>query len=226
MKELVEFLTNASDLVVVAIITGILLALYALPNTIRQLGVVRLGPIEMEHRHQSQNYEVNRQINEIDISNRERLWDMTEDIFDIDASSSKIRCEALVGYILDGVSTPIRNMVMINHIASKLVIYEEDELRSRIGRGAARVMRDTKRLGLGNGCPVQDDVQSLEQYGYSLLVDDWLERARSITARACCDKIRVYETALADTRDKYWTRVYKDCIAKNKGYIRGMGYEV
>lgn len=226
MKELVEFLTNISDFGLIVIIVGILLVLYVLPNTIRRLGVVRLGPLEMEHRHQSQNYEVNRKVDEIDIANRERLWEMTEDIFDIAASSSKIRCEAVVGYILDGIAGPIRNLVMINHISSKLLIAEEDNLRSRIGRGVARAMRDTKKINYGNGCPIQDDIRSLELDGYTYLIDDWIARARSITAKSCRDKIRVYETALEDTKDRHWIRVYQNCIVKNQGYIRGMGYNV
>lgn len=226
MKDLFDFIANTSDFGLVAIIAGILLVLYVLPNTVRKLGISRLGPLEMEHRHQSQNYETTRQINDIDLDNRESLWDMTEDLFDAVAESSPIHCDAAVGFILSGVASPIRTMVLLNHIAPKLVRDNEDALVAKIRRGIARSVKDARRTCHGDGCPVAADVSAIDTGKYDVVISDWLMRARSITSKACRDKIAVYNTALSMTNDKFWRRVYAECIDRNKGYIRGMGYEV
>lgn len=226
MKELIEFLGTTSDMELIILVIGVLAALYILPNVIRRLGVIKLGPLEMEHKHQSQNYEVNRKIENIDILNRENLWEMTEDLFAVAAETSLIGCEAIVGYILNSIASPIRNMVMINHIASKLVKSEEDHLKAKIERGILRAMRDSKKIDYGHGCPVEREIESINSDKYKQLLEDWIMRARSITSKACKSKIKVYEQALEETKDKHWIKVYKSCTEKNREYIRGMGYEL
>ena len=226
MDKILSFLEGQSLASLSVLLVGLLALLHVLPNTIRKLGIIKLGPLEMEHKHQTLNYEINRKIDEIDINNRERLWDMTEDIFAVASEKSTIKCEAAVGYILSGVSSPIRNMVLLNHIAPKLVKSEEDVLRAKICRGISRAVRDAKHIVHGKGCPVSSDVSDLSVERYTGLIEDWMMRARSITSKACKEKLKVYQYAVDNTKDKYWVDVYRSCILKNKSYIKGMGYEI
>ncbi len=200
--------------------------LQILPNTIKKLGISRLGPLEMEHRHQTQNYEVAKKIDDIDRENRENLWEMTEDVFSRLADASAIRCDAVVGYILQGVSSPIRTMVMLNHIAPKLVKDKEDITVSRIKRGILKSIRTTKRLATAEGCPVFSDVDAIDINRYDEVVHEWIRMARFITSSACKNKVEVYSAAIDETKDKFWKNVYITCIKKNKLYIQGMGYDL
>lgn len=226
MDKIITLFEGMDTLSLVVVVAGIIIAIQILPNAVRKMGITRFGPLEMEHKQQTLNYEINRKIDDIDINNRERLWDMTEDIFAIASEKSPIKCDAAVGYILSGVSSPIRNMVLLNHIAPKLVKSEEDVLRAKINRGISRAVRDAKHIIHDKGCPVSSDVSTLSVERYTELIEDWVMRARSITSKACKDKIKVYEGALDNTNDKHWVSVYKECIQKNKSYIKGMGYDV
>lgn len=226
MDQLLTYLSGLDTISFAVLVAGVLFAIYILPNIVKRLGIVKLGPLEMEHKHQTQNYEINRKIEDIDITNRENLWDMTEDMFSMAAESSPIKCEAIVGYILAGVSSPIRNLVLINHIAPKLVKSYESQLRVKIMRGISRAIKDARVINHDNGCPVMSDIQALTPERYDQLIDNWIIRAREITSRACLDKIRLYESAIENTNDKYWKDVYKTCVQKNKAYVKGMGYDV
>lgn len=226
MDKIVSLFEGMDTLSLIVVIAGILVAMQILPNAIKKMGIVKLGPLEMEHKQQTLNYEVNRKIDNIDISNRENLWDMTESVFFDVAEGSLIKCEAAVGYILSGVSSPIRSMVLLNHIAPKLIESEKDFLVSKINRGISRAIRDAKHIVCYGDCPIADDVSKLDIDKYNVVIEDWIARARSITSKACKDKIKVYEMALENTKDKHWVSVYKDCIDKNKSYINGMGYKI
>lgn len=225
MDKLLDYLSGLDTMSLIVVVIGVLFGIYILPNIIKRLGIVKLGPLEMEHKHQTQNYEVNRKIDEIDIDNRENLWEMTEDIFALAAEGSTIKCEAAVGYILAGISSPIRNLVLINHIASKLTESFEPQLRAKISRGINRAIREARSVTHGHGCPVVDDIMGIKLERYDHVVDDWIHRARAITAKACQDKLRVYESAIENTSDKHWKEVYRACAKKNRDYIKGMGYD-
>lgn len=225
MDKLLDYLSGLDTLSLMVLVVGVIFGIYILPNVIKRLGIVKLGPLEMEHKHQTQNYEINRKIDEIDIENRENLWDMTEDMFAVAAETSTIKCDAAVGYILAGISSPIRNLVLINHIAPKLTASFEPQLRAKISRGISRAIRDARSINHGQGCPVVDDIMAINLERYDKLVDDWIDRARAITVKACQDKLRVYDTAIENTSDKHWKGIYRNCAMKNREYIRGMGYD-
>ena len=223
MDKVLDYLSTLDSFSLIILVGGIIFGMYILPNVIKRMGIVKLGPLEMEHKHQTQNYEVNRKIEEIDIENRESLWEMTEDIFAVAAESSTIKCDAAVGYILAGISSPIRNMVLINHIAPKLVISYEPQLKAKINRGISRAIKDARGINHGHGCPVVDDIMGIKIDRYAQIVDDWIQRARSITVKACQEKVHVYESAIEQTSARHWKEIYNTCC--NKKYIRGMGYD-
>lgn len=225
MESFLDYLSGLDTVSLIVLVLGVIFGMYILPNVIKRTGIVKLGPLEMEHKQQTQNYEINRKIDEIDIENRENLWEMTEDIFAMAAESSTIKCDAAVGYILSGISSPIRNLVLINHIAPKLTMSYEPQLRAKISRGISRAIRDARSINHGHECPVVSDIMGLKLERYDNLVDDWIHRARSITVKACSEKLKIYESAIENTNDKHWKAVYKTCAKKNKEYIKGMGYD-
>ena len=204
----------------------ILTILYSLPKLLKSIGVKKLGPLEIEHNNQSINYSVLRQIEDIDIDNREALWDMTEDLFLRVAMYSSVQCTAAVGHIIDGIASPIRNMVLLNHIAPKLCKSNEELLRKKITHGITRSLRDTKLHKNIEGCPVTEQIAALDPDKYGQLIDTWIDQARAITAYACAKKIKVYTNTLTVVHDGHWSNVYTDCIEKNKHYIVGMGYNL
>ena len=225
MKDFFIYLQSLELSSLIVFILGIIAIIYFLPNAVKRMNIVKLGPLEIEHRHQSQNYEINREIERIDIENRENMWDMTDDLFMSASESSNIKCEAVVGYVINCIASPIRNIVMLNHIAPKLVKSEEQHLKDKIKRGISRSIRDAKKIDYGDGCPIENDLLGINVEKYSNLIEDWIIRARQITSRACLRKIHVYEKAINDTNDTHWKEIYKHCINKNKGYLKGMGYE-
>lgn len=225
MEKILSLLESMDVFSLLVVFGSILAAMHMIPNIIKKLGISKLGPLEMEHRNQSNNYETNRKIEIIDLDNRENLWEMTEDLFSAAADASTLGCDAAIGYILHGVSDPIRTMVLLNHIAPKLVKHNEADLRARITRGISRALKDARAIIHKDECPVADEVAEIAISKYDVLIDQWIDRARSITSQACKKKIEIYEIAIESNSDKYWKDIYKNCIQKNKHYIRGMGYE-
>ena len=204
----------------------ILTILYSLPRVLRSIGVKKLGPLEIEHTNQTINHDVLKQIDNIDIDNREALWDMTEDLFLHAAMRSSVPCAAAVGHIIDGIAAPIRTMVLLNHIAPKLCKSNEELLRKKIVHGITRALRDVKMYNHIESCPVTDAVHALDPNKYNTLIDTWIESARSITAMACAKKIKLYSDTLDIVQDKHWATIYNTCIEKNKHYITDMGYTI
>lgn len=225
MDRILSLLEGMDVFSLLVVFGGILAAMHMIPNIIKKLGISKLGPLEMEHRNQSNNYETNRKIEIIDIENRENLWEMTEDLFSAAADASTLGCDAAIGYILHGVSNPIRTMVLLNHIAPKLVKHNEVDLRARITRGISRALKDARVITHKDDCPVSDNIAAIEISKYDVLIDQWIDRARNITSQSCQRKIEVYETAIEHNSDKHWKDIYKNCINKNRHYIKGMGHE-
>lgn len=195
-----------------------------LPRMLKKLGVTKIGPVEMEQQNQTLNYEVARQIEEIDINNREDIWDMTEELFGDVAMASTIPCQAAIGNIIGGIASPIRTMVMLNHIAPKLGKSHESALRAKINRGITRSLRENKGSALPHECPVYGDVSQLSPDKYADLITAWIEAARAIAAKACKKKIDLYINTLEGITDDHWRKVYKTCIDKNEAYIEDMGF--
>ena len=222
MNSFFEFLGSLDIVSLTILIFGVLLILNILPNTVKRMGIVKLGPLEIEHKHQKQDHEINRKIEEIDIDNRENLWDMTEELFSLAAENSQITCEAAVGHILSLVASPIRTIVLLNHIAPKLTKNNEEILRCKINRGIARGVKDAKSSFGLTSCPILSEINDIKTTKYESLIDSWIEKARSVTMQACEAKIAVYESALETISDKHWKGIYRECIEKNKNYIRGM----
>ena len=204
----------------------ILTILYSLPRILKSIGVKKLGPLEIEQTNQTINHSTLKQVENIDIENREALWDMTEDLFLHAAMRSSVQCAAAVGHIIDGIAAPVRNMVLLNHIAPKLCKSNEELLRKKIAHGITRALRDVKMYKNIDNCPVVEQVNALDPNKYEALVTAWIDQARDITVRACAKKIKLYNDVLDMVQDKHWVNVYTGCIEKNKHYIADMGYSI
>lgn len=204
----------------------ILTILYSLPRVLRSIGVKKLGPLEIEQTNQTINHSTLKQIENIDIENREALWDMTEDLFLHASMRSTVPCAAAVGHIVDGIAAPIRTMVLLNHIAPKLGKSNEELLRKKITHGITRALHNTKMYKNIENCPVADQVNTLDPNKYDVFITAWIDQARSITVRACASKIKLYNEVLNMVQDKHWVHVYTSCIEKNKRYITDMGYSI
>lgn len=204
----------------------VIVVLYTLPRTFRGLGLKKLGPLEIEQNNQVINHATLKQIEAIDIENRETLWDMTEDVFLQVAMSSKVPCTAAVGHIIDSIASPIRTMVLLNHVAPKLGRSNESMLKSKISHGITRALRDAKLYKSIDNCPAHEAVGALDPNKYEAVIDAWIQSAREITTKACARKIKVYKRTLETVTDKHWVNIYNDCIERNKQYITDMGYVI
>ena len=203
-----------------------LTVLYSLPRILKSIGVKKLGPLEIEQTNQTINHSTLKQVENIDIENREALWEMTEDLFLHATMRSSVQCAAAVGHIIDGIAAPIRNMVLLNHIAPKLCKSNEELLRKKIAHGITRALRDVKMYKNIDNCPVADQVSALDPNKYDTLIATWIDQARNITVHACASKIKLYNEVLDMVQDKHWVHVYTSCIEKNKHYITDMGYNI
>lgn len=222
MIALIESIANVSPLNMAIIGVTIIVILYNLPKLISQSGIRKLGPIELEHRNQTTSYNTSKLINEIDIDNREALWEMTEELFDDIAYNSTLGCTSAVHSIIATISSPIRTMVLLNHIAPKLSRANEKDLSNKLLRGVHKALHHAKTQLRPSGCPVDSLVKTLDVEKYRQTILDWITAARRITAEACRKKIATYEHTLQSTTDAYWKSIYKELIDKNKQYIHDM----
>ncbi len=226
MTDVVSAIGGLSGIQVVVVGVCLLAALHLLPDFVSRLGVTKLGPIEIERRNLSADYQVRREIDAIDRDARERLWDMTEDMIHEGIGLDGVGCEAVSGCILYSISSPLRNMIMLNHMAQRLAVENERSLQDRLARGIRRSCREMSRVAVGAGCPVSQSILQIDSRVFEQFILDWIVRARSITVRACRDKVAIYSRAASEIRDRYWIDVFKLCENKNIGYVRGMGYEL
>lgn len=224
MESLTRFATEGSPFVIGMVLLFICFLLWRIPIMVKSMGLKKLGPLEIEHKNQSFNYQINKLVEEVDITQRERMWEMTEDLIGEYAEASQLKCQAAIGYICHSIINPIRTMVLLNHIAKHLVIENEKILRAKILRGIHKTIRNTNTSMEYMHCADTDNMLKINLEGYDNIIDDWLTRARSICSQECANKIRIYRRAIENTEDKYWRTIYKDCIAKNTHYIEGMGY--
>lgn len=222
MIALIDGIANVSPLSLAIVGITVIAILYGLPRLISQSGIRKLGPIELEHRNQTTSYNANKLIDEIDIENRETLWEMTEELFDEIAYSSALGCNSAVSSIVSTIASPVRTMVLLNHIAPKLSKANEKDLVDKLLRGVHKALRHAKAQLRPSNCPVDSLIKSLDVEKYRQVILDWIATARKITTEACKKKIEVYEHTLQDMNDAYWSNIYKGLIAKNKQYIKDM----
>ena len=222
MIALIDGIANVSPLSLAIVGITIVAILYGLPRLIIQSGIRKLGPIELEHKNQTTSYNTTKLIDEIDTDNRETLWEMTEELFDEIAYSSTLGCSSAVASIIATIASPVRTMVLLNHIAPKLSKANEKDLIDKLLRGVHKSLRHAKAHLRPSSCPVDAMIKSLDVEKYRQVILNWIATARKITAEACRKKIAVYEHTLQGTTDAYWKNVYKELIAKNKQYIQDM----
>lgn len=215
---------NLNPAIIAIIVLGIIAVLYLLPQVVQGTGLKKIGPIQLEQENQTLNHLTNKRIEAIDIENRENLWEATEEYIQQCAMESKIRCVALVNSILAAITSPIKTMILLNHIAPKLVFENEQQIIEKLKRAIARGLREINNAIKPETCTEAslEEMQSLKDY--SNFFPAWLKIAREITVKACFEKVKIYEEALEQTRDKHWTKIFQSCLDKNISYIEGMGY--
>ena len=212
------------SIAMLAVVIAVVLIL--LPKAVNEIGIKKLGPIQLEQENQTLNYLTNKQVESIDIQNRENLWDATEEFIAQCAMESKISCVAAVNSILQTVMGPIKTMVLLNHIAAKLVKDNEPDLIKKLSRSVTKSFREFKNMALPSGCPSSTEILEVTPEKYEQFFPMWIQIAREITVKACFEKIHIYEQALERTKDKHWKAVFQDCISKNISYIEGMGWTI
>lgn len=227
MSESFKLIISNLDPLSIGMITLLVVAiLMFLPKAVNEMGIKKLGPIQMEQENQTLNHLTNKRIEAIDIENRENLWEATEEYLAKIAMDSIIKCPAAVNSILATVSGQIRTMILLNHIAPKLVFSNQEHLIQKLQRSVMKSFREIKNLSLPDGCPSAEDVSNIVLEKFQGFFPNWLDLARSITVRACHEKIKVYLDALENTRDKHWKSIFESCYNKNLEYIEGMGYHI
>ena len=227
MSESFKLIISNLDAFSLSIIALLVIAIvYMLPKAIQEMGIKSIGPIKMEQENQTLNHVTQKTIEEIDVENRENLWEATGEFLEECAINSKIQCPAVVNSILQSISDSIRNMILLNHIAPKLVKEKEADLIERLNRASLKSLRVLKNSQIPTGCPAHADVLDLMPEKYKEFYPSWIELARKITVHACKKKMDVYEEALKVTKDKHWKDVFTECYNKNLAYIEGMGYIV
>ena len=225
MAESFKLIISNLDPLSIGMLTLLVVAvLVFLPKAVTEMGIKKLGPIQMEQENQTLNHLTNKQIEAIDIQNRENLWEATEEFIAQCAMESRLTCVAVINSFLQAVMSPIRTMVLLNHIAGKLVLEKEPELIKKLSRSVAKSFKDFKYVAFPNSCPVSGELPAVTPEKYEAFFPQWIAMARDITVKACFEKIEVYEKALQRTKDKHWKDVFTDCINKNISYIEGMGW--
>ena len=217
-------ISNLDPWTVVMLSVLVATILILLPKAVNDMGIKKLGPIQLEQENQTLNYLTNKQIEEIDIQNRENLWDATEEFIAQCAMESKIGCVAAVNAILQTIMSPIKTMVLLDRIAGKLIKENEEDLTKKLSRAVTKSFREFRHMALPTDCPARNEVAAISPTKYEQFFPEWIQLARDITVKACFQKIHVYEQALEHTKDKHWKSVFQDCISKNIAYIEGMGW--
>lgn len=220
------FISGLDPISLAVLVLGIFGVLILLPKAITESGIKKLGPIQMEQENQTVNHLTQRAIEAIDIQQRENLWEMTEDMLFDKLSQSRVLCHLAAMAIAHSLLNPLRNLILLNHIAPKLDIHEEEFLLQKIKRSVQKASRETRPELLPTGCPSVENIKGFEPGALQSLLQEWLKQAREITAKSCLEKMKQYNKALEQTRDKHWKEVFTSCYDKNLGYIEAMGFIV
>lgn len=220
------FISGLDPISLVILVFGIFGVLILLPKALTEAGIKKLGPIQLEQENQTLNHITQRQIESIDTQNRENLWEMTEDLVFDKLFESKISCNMAAAAVTHALITPLRNMILLNHVAPKLAINEETSLKERITRSINRTRREIDAQLLPNACPATESIQTLNIDNNGNFIDGWLKNSREITAKSCLEKLKTYNAALNQTKDRHWKDIFTNCYNKNVDYIEAMGFIV
>lgn len=226
MKTFELFISNLDPITAIILVVGIIVILVLIPMVVRKSGISKLGPIQIEQENQTQNHLTNQRVEQIDIENRENLWEMTEELVAEVFLYENVSCYAVTSTLIHTTLSPIRTMILLNHIAPKLTKNNEKKLREKIDRSIAKGFRDIKLAKLPESCPSKLETDNLDTHKYKSLIDRWLELAREITSKACADKIKAYELTLEIVKDPHWQKIFQHCREKNISYIEDMGYNL
>ena len=219
-------ISNISPAVIALLVVLVVVVLWMLPKAIKEMGIKKIGPIQLEQQNLTLNHITATRIEEVDIENKENLWEMTEEYSAKIALQSKIACSCAVSAILSAVTTPLQTMILLNHIAPKLVKDHEEELLAKLNRSVFKSYKEFSVLGLPNACPAQESLSGMSPEKNSSFFPEWIALARDITARACFKKIKIYEEAIEGSQSDHWKDIFKKCLEKNTAYMEGMGWTI
>lgn len=225
-EQLQVVISNISPIVVAILAVLIVVVLYRLPKAIKEIGIKKIGPIQLEQQNLTLNHITATRIEEVDIENKENLWEMTEEFSAKIALQSKVSCSSAVAAVLAAVITPLQTMILLNHIAPKLVKEQEAELLAKLNRSIFKSYREFSVLGLPQTCPAQESLSEISPENSCSFFPEWITLARDITARACFKKIKIYEEAIEGSRSEHWRNIFKKCLEKNTAYMEGMGWTI
>lgn len=121
MKTFELFISNLDPITTITLVLGIIAVLVLIPYVIRRAGISKLGPIQIEQENQTQNHLTNQRIEQVDIDNRENLWDMTEELVAEVFLYENVSCYAVTSTLIHTTLSPIRTMILLNHIAPQLL---------------------------------------------------------------------------------------------------------
>ena len=227
MSEQFELIiSNISPAVVFLLILLVVVVLRMLPKAIKEIGIKKIGPIQLEQQNLTLNHITATRIEEVDIENKENLWEMTEEYSAKIALQSQVSCSCAVAAILSAVITPLQTMILLNHIAPKLVKEHEEELIAKLNRSIFKSYRDFSVQVLPSACPAQESLSEISPEKNASFVPEWIALARDITARACFKKIKIYEEAIEGSHSQHWKDIFQKCLEKNTAYMEGMGWTV
>lgn len=219
-------ISNISPAVIALLVLLVVVVLWMLPKAIKEMGIKKIGPIQLEQQNLTLNHITATRIEEVDIENKENLWEMTEEYSAKIALQSEIACSCAISAILSAVTTPLQTMILLNHIAPKLVKDHEEELLAKLNRSVFKSYREFSGLGLPNACPAQESLSGMSPEKNSSFFPEWIALARDITARACFKKIKIYEEAIEGSQSEHWKDIFKKCLEKNTAYMEGMGWTI
>lgn len=218
-----NIILNAQPTTMFVICTMIVLLVILMPRAIKRLGIKKIAGVELHSQEEdyARQYEIGKEIIEIDTRLKETLWEYSEDLLMDFAEKSPLTCDAAIGHVLGGIFGHIRAHIMLNHLTDKLSVANEDKFVKKLTRNVRASLGDSKR-SVYDECPCRHEMEVLEVSRYRPVIDQWIADARTMVTAACKEKIDVYTQAMLDSRSDYWKAVFKKCIEKNEGYIEAL----
>ena len=216
-------LLNARPGTVLVICTTVILIVLLLPKALRKSGIKKIAGMELHSQEEdyARQYEINKEVIEIDTRLKESLWEYTEDLLMDFADRSTLTCDAAIGHVLGGIFNHMRAHIMLNHLTTKLAVSNEDKFIKKLTRNVRVSLSDAKR-SVYEGCPCKQEMQELEVSRYNNVIMKWIKDARIMVVASCEEKIELYERAIKDSKSDYWKDVFRKCIEKNEMYIEDM----
>lgn len=218
----VSVLSQISTANLVVIIIGIVIVLVI----INRMHITKLGPLEIEHKDQTINAGVHKQLEDLDDQLRSNVWDMTSTLtrtasgqFDIQEGLCYLAKRALM-YII---SVPLQDAAISNHFTKRLSPTHREYYRQQILDSIRDYYKELYYAGRTSertcdNLPPWEDMQEK----YELFVQEWLVRVAHLTIETCKLKIEIYEDALTHSSE-HWNEIFKKCKSKNEKYIKELG---